>query len=154
MFRRTGLGFVVVTAILAATSRADLIVTLEPKDTDGEPITGEIEAGAEVVVDILISVDGDDVPLADLVSLQFDFGASSPALEIGQFVWDLDSAVYGLLISTLPAPVATSRRSSRCPAARRRTTRTRTRASTHAAAAARTARLRFTPRTKRTAAAA
>ena len=108
MFRRTGLGLVVATAILTAASHADLIVTLEPKDSDGNPVTGDVAAGAQVVVDVLVSVDGEDNPLADLRLLQLDFGASSPALELDQFLWDLDSTVYGLRISTLPTPVAAS----------------------------------------------
>lgn len=93
-------------------AQADLIVTLEPKDADMNPIVGDIPTGAEVFVDILLSVEGDDNPLADLRNLQFDFAATSPGIELGTFTWEVDPSAYTFQITMLPTPSATSLMSS------------------------------------------
>ena len=85
-------------------ARADLIITLQPVDADGTPIAGAVAPGAEVIVDVLISVDGDDNPLADLRMFQFDFAGTSPSIELNGFTWHVDPEGYGLASSDLPAP--------------------------------------------------
>ncbi len=96
-------------------AQADLIVTLEPNDADMNPIVGDVPAGAEVFVDILLSVEGDDNPLADLRNLQFDFAATSPGIELGTFTWDVDPSAYTFQVTMLPTPSATSLMSSSAP---------------------------------------
>ncbi|MCH7704811.1 MAG: hypothetical protein IIB61_06845, partial [Planctomycetes bacterium] len=97
-------------------ARADLIITLQPVDADGTPIAGAVAPGAEVIVDVLISVDGDDNPLADLRMFQFDFAGSSPSIELNSFIWRVDSEAYGFAISDLPVPSVISFLFSRNPA--------------------------------------
>ena len=85
-------------------ARADLIITLQPVDADGTPIAGAVAPGAEVIVDVLISVDDDDNPLADLRMFQFDFAVTSPSIELDSFTWHVDPEGYGLASSDLPVP--------------------------------------------------
>lgn len=85
-------------------ARADLIITLQPVDADGMPIAATVAPGAEVAVDVLISVDGDDNPLADLRMFQFDFADSSPSIELNSFTWHVDPQGYGLAFPDLPVP--------------------------------------------------
>ncbi len=107
--RRLIIGFAAMAAgLVTGSARADLIVTLEAKDVDGNPIVGEIDVGSEVFVDILLSVDGDDVPLPDVRSLQFDFGASASSLDLAGFLWEVDPVFYGFMADALPTPYATS----------------------------------------------
>jgi hypothetical protein len=84
------------------------VVTLEAKDTQMNPITGDVAAGSQVIVDILLSVDGDDNPLADLRGIQLDFAATSSFIQLESFTWEVDSAAYGFQINQLPMPSATS----------------------------------------------
>ncbi|UCC30944.1 MAG: hypothetical protein JSU86_01445 [Phycisphaerales bacterium] len=109
------IAFVAVGLICAPLAYADLIVTLEPKDADMNPIMGGVPAGTEVFVDILLSAVGDDNPLEDLRNLQFDFAATSPGIELGTFTWELDPGAYAFQITELPTPSATSLMSSTGP---------------------------------------
>ncbi len=90
--------------ICTAGARADLVITLEPKDADLNPIVGEVPVGSGVFVDLLLSVDGDDVPLPDIRNLQFDFAATSSSIELGIFTWEVESSAYGFQIHDLPPP--------------------------------------------------
>jgi hypothetical protein len=99
---------VALAALLASSARADLIVTLSPKGADLNPVSGPVPAGTALLVEILLSVDGNDNPLADLRLLQFDFAATDSTLTLGTFAWELDANAYGFVVSTLPAPSAVS----------------------------------------------
>lgn len=93
-------------------ARADLIITLQPVDADGTPIAGAVAPGAEVIVDVLISVDGDDNPLADLRMFQFDFADSSASIELDSFTWHVDPQAYPFPLpdqaASLPVPAVIS----------------------------------------------
>ena len=101
-------GFVVFGAAWVTCARADLVVTLEAKDAQMNPIAGDVTAGSQVIVDILLSVDGDDNPLADLRGIQLDFAATSSCIQLESFTWEVDSGAYGFQVDQLPMPSATS----------------------------------------------
>ena len=111
----TFIAFATVGVIFVPLARADLIVTLEAKDADMNEIVGQVPAGTEVFVDILLTAVGDDNPLSDLRNLQFDFAATSPGIELGTFTWELDPSAYAFQITGLPTPSATSLMSSSGP---------------------------------------
>ena len=118
MSRQVVIGFATIGAILATGARADVIVTLKPMDTDMNPIVGSVPAGATVIVDILVSTDGDEGRVEDVQLFQFDFGATSPAIELGAFTWLIDPDAYPLRLGpmgTPPLALATSFLSSSDP---------------------------------------
>ncbi len=97
-------------ALAVSPVAADLVITLEPKDADMNPITGPVDPGTQVVVDVLLSVTADDNPAADLRGLQFDFAATSAAIEVSEFTWLLDPGIsddFYLQFDILPVPSAT-----------------------------------------------
>ncbi|MCH7885271.1 MAG: hypothetical protein IIC01_08480 [Planctomycetes bacterium] len=74
-----------------ASLEADILVTLATHDLEGQPVASDaLTPGVVVSVDILLAVDGDDLPLADVRLIQFDFSATSPNIIIDQFEWRLD----------------------------------------------------------------
>ena len=74
-----------------ASLEADILVTLATHDLDGHPVASDaLTPGVVVSVDILLAVDGDDLPLADVRLIQFDFSATSPGITLGEFEWRLD----------------------------------------------------------------
>jgi len=94
---------------MAGAIRADLIVTLEPRDEDGAEIDGPIPAGSLVEVDVLLSIEEDDDPVVDLRDLQFDFAATDEGIDIETFSWRVDQDAYDLRSESLPAPLAATR---------------------------------------------
>ncbi len=110
MYRRTALVALILSAGWAASLRAQVIVTLTARDLDGNALVSEaIPPGSAVSVDILLAVGGDDVPLADVRLIQFDFSATSPELVLGQFTWRLEPGISDgsyLRFSELPRPSA------------------------------------------------
>ena len=74
-----------------ASLEADILVTLATHDLEGQPVASDaLTPGDVVAVDILLAVDGDDLPLADVRLIQFDFSSTSPNIIIDQFEWRLD----------------------------------------------------------------
>lgn len=111
MRRSIGLGLVAIGTILAAHVRGDVVVTLRPVDAQMNPIAGGVAPGTPVVVDIMLAADGDDVPLADVRMLQFDFGATGTAIQLGDFTWLVDTSAYAFQTQpteTLPLAGAVS----------------------------------------------
>ena len=107
---------VALSAALASAGRAELIVTLDPKDSEMSPIPETVDAGTDVYVDVLLAVAGDDPPPEDLRTLAFDFRASNSAISLEKFTWTFDSILDGGLYSqnvALPLPEATYVGSSR-----------------------------------------
>ena len=108
MYRHLIVGLIVLLWLAVSQVAADLVITLEPKDADMNPIAGPVDPGTQVVVDILLSVTDDDSPLADLRGLGFDFTATSPGIEVSEFTWLLDQAISDDLLyfqdPTLPVP--------------------------------------------------
>jgi hypothetical protein len=100
--------FIMTAGLAAMEARSDVIVSLEATGVGGEPVFGPVPAGSELVIRVLLSVDGADVPLPDVRSLQFDFGSTAPALDLADFAWDVDPALYGFMTAGLPTPAATS----------------------------------------------
>lgn len=88
--------------------RGELVVTLEPKDQSGNSVAGEVAPGTELTVDILLSVSGDDNPLADVRGLQFDFSLTDSTIALGTFSWQTDPNAYGFITAALPTPSAAS----------------------------------------------
>lgn len=74
---------------------AEVVITLVPKDLEGRTIRGPVAPGTEVCVDILVSTPQSAAPIVDVRLLQFDFGASSPTLELGLFAWEVSHIGYG-----------------------------------------------------------
>ncbi len=74
---------------------AEVVITLVPKDLEGRIIRGPVAPGTEVSVDILVSTPPSADPIVDVRLFQFDFGASSPTLELGLFKWDVSQIGYG-----------------------------------------------------------
>lgn len=74
-----------------ASLEADILVTLATHDLEGHPVASDaLTPGDAVSVDILLAVDGDDLPLVDVRLIQFDFSATSPNIILDQFEWRLD----------------------------------------------------------------
>ncbi len=80
-------------AALASTTRADIIITFEATNVDGEPIGETVPAQSMVLVDILLSVDEADDPLLDLRTIQLDFEATTVTLVLDAFLWELPVGV-------------------------------------------------------------
>ena len=91
MLRHVKLGLLGLLVGLASPVMASVIITLEPFDEQDNPITGSVPTGTQVVVDILLSADAEDSPLADVRQLRFDFSETSLTLELGEFTWTFDS---------------------------------------------------------------
>ncbi|UCE59601.1 MAG: hypothetical protein JSU63_19425 [Phycisphaerales bacterium] len=91
MYHRAVLVLVVLVGVLLAQASADVVVTLEPKDADANPVTTAVDAGTTVFVDILLAADEADTPLADVRLLRFDFTETSSTLSLGEFAWTFDS---------------------------------------------------------------
>ena len=92
-------------AAIGAPLRADLIVTLSPRDEDMNPVEGPVAVGALVFVDVLLSVDGTDNPLVDVRAIQLDFSASSPELARDTLTWTLDPGISDASYFQLMEPV-------------------------------------------------
>ena len=90
MVGRNNLTWVLAVLAVSVSAHADMIVTLDPKDANGNPPAGAVASGSRLFVDIFLSVDGDDNPLSDLRGLQFDFGASDETIERVEFIWHVD----------------------------------------------------------------
>ena len=108
MGRRVAIAIAALAALATTPARADLIVNLAPQDASMNPIEGDVPVNGQVFVDILLSVDGDDNPLADLRGLIFDFAATDSAIVLGAFTWDVDPIAYSFRTDAMPAPSATS----------------------------------------------
>ena len=88
-------GRAVLALILAApfAVRAEMNITLAASDEQGNPIDGMVEAGAQVFIDIYLSVGGADNPLDDLRGLRFDFSGTSTGVAVVAFSWELEPGI-------------------------------------------------------------
>ncbi len=94
--------------LTAMSARANVIVTLEAFGQDGQPIAGAVAPGTNAVVDILLSADGADAPLADVRLIQFDFDATSAGIQLDSFTWSVDANGYSFQDPELPVTNVTS----------------------------------------------
>ncbi len=86
----------------AGSARADVIVTLEAFNTSGQPISGALAPGTDVIVDILLSADAEDAPVADVRLIQFDFDATDLGIQLVTFTWTVDANAYSLPDTEFP----------------------------------------------------
>lgn len=105
---RTTCCVVVALVSLAPASRGDVIMSLVPRDEAMNPITGGVPLGTTVTVDVLLSVDGPDDPLAELTLLQFGFSTTDPVISLASFTWVIPVGAYPFIGDTLPTPGAIS----------------------------------------------
>jgi|CXWL01.1.fsa_nt_gi hypothetical protein len=89
-------------------ARADVVVTLEAFSTTGQPVTGPVAPGTDVTVDILLSADVADSPLADVRLIQFDFAATSPGIQLVSYTWSVDANAYSFQDAEFPLTSVTS----------------------------------------------
>lgn len=96
-------GYALTAGVFGAAAGADLILTLEPKDLELNPISGSVPAGTRILVDVLISVDAQDE--AGLVINVFDltFDASSETIVVDSFSFLADLSAYLFQSSDLSA---------------------------------------------------
>lgn len=84
---------------------ADVVITLQP----GIDVSDGVSPGTLIPVDILLSVEEGDEPLADVRAIQLNFRASSPGISLDNFIWllepTIDAELY-LLNRTFPQPSA------------------------------------------------
>ncbi|MBU0717905.1 MAG: hypothetical protein KJ749_06615, partial [Planctomycetes bacterium] len=74
-------GMVTLVFLLGLPVHAAVLVTFEATDVTMAPVSGPVAAGSWIDVDILLSVDGEeDVSLADIRGLQFEFSETSSSL--------------------------------------------------------------------------
>lgn len=102
-----GRAWVMVLAALLLSSSvatADVVITLDPRD----PVIGEIVPGTRLEVDVLLSVNDEDNPLADVRLIEFDFAGSDSSLQLESFTWNVSEVGYGFRMTNLPRPNATS----------------------------------------------
>jgi len=96
---------------IAQVSDAGVIVSLTATDSNGQPVTGGVDVGETIVVDVYLAVDAADDPLQDIRLIGFDFSATSDTIDVSNFVWLLDlpggDALYGFQTVNLPKPAAT-----------------------------------------------
>lgn len=91
-------------SICCATANADMILTLVPKDTDGNLIGTTVPEGSRILVDIFMSVDGEDNPVDAIQTLQFDFLSTSESIVVDLFNWQVDMSAYPFMSEDLPIP--------------------------------------------------
>jgi len=94
--------------LFPANGRGDVVVTLVARDGNGDALSAEVAAGTEAAVAIFLSVTAEDDPLDDVRGIQFDFGLTGNAIDLGAFAWEIDLNGYGFSNTTLPTPFATS----------------------------------------------
>ncbi len=86
---------------------ANVVITLEARDAEGELIEGDVPARSTIFVDMLLSVDEEDDPLLNVRDVQLDFEGTTVGLVVGNFVWVLPAGVDPATYSrsqTLPRP--------------------------------------------------
>lgn len=76
-----------------APALANIVITMEATDANGDPIGETVAAQSVLTVDILLSVDEEDDPLLDLRTVQFDFEGTTVALVTRNFRWILPPGV-------------------------------------------------------------
>lgn len=93
---------ILVLTTMMGSVRADVVVTLEAFTATGQPVTGPVAPGTGVTVDILLSVDSEDDPLADVRLIQFDFAATSSAIQLDAYTWSVDANAYSFQDAEFP----------------------------------------------------
>ncbi len=86
---------------------ANVVITLEARDAEGELIEGEVPARSTVSVDVLLSVDEEDDPLLNIRDVQLDFEGTTVGLVLANFQWILPAGVDPVTYSrseVLPRP--------------------------------------------------
>jgi len=81
------------TVMSALPATADVVVTLSATDLSGATVTGPIERGAQLTVDVLLSVDGADDPLPSVRGIQLDLSNTSESIATSDFAWMLDTVL-------------------------------------------------------------
>lgn len=100
MSSRFALFIVSIVAVFPAVTLGNIVITLQPTEASALPAA----PGAQLEIQVLLSVDGDDNPLDELRLIQFAFDGSDEALEIGAFTWSIDTSLY-LEFASSPRPV-------------------------------------------------
>ncbi|HNQ23771.1 MAG TPA: hypothetical protein PKK06_11815 [Phycisphaerae bacterium] len=96
-----------VSGLLTTTVRADVVISLQPVDANGDPVTFPVVAGTEVSVEILVSVDGEHNPLRDVRLFQFDLRNTSEKITTKSFEWIFDPGLgRGSWFSVITLPSA------------------------------------------------
>lgn len=94
--------------LLAGAADAGVLVTLSATGADGQPVSGNVEVGETITVDVFLSVETADDPLLDIRLIAFDFTPTSDTIEVTDFVWMLDlpggDVLYGFNTVELPTP--------------------------------------------------
>ncbi len=87
-------GYALTAGVFGAAAGADMILTLEPKDLDLNPISGGVPPGTRILVDIFVSVDaeGDTGLVINTFDLVFD--ASSDTIVVDSFSFLADMSAY------------------------------------------------------------
>lgn len=88
--RKVSLLAAAVTLSFAAPAWAAVEITLTPRDAEGNEVTGPVEAGTTLTVDLVLAVEAGDADVSDVREVRFDLTASSSNLAIGEFTWTLD----------------------------------------------------------------
>jgi hypothetical protein len=81
------------TVAFALPAYANVIVTLSATDANGASVTGAVEEGAELHVEVLMAVDAAADPLNSVRGIQFDLTSTSESIERSGFAWALDSVL-------------------------------------------------------------
>lgn len=88
------IGFAIaMSAALNSSVFANIVITLEARDAEGDPVEGDVAARSVIQVDVLLSVDEEDDPLLDLRTVQFDFAGTTASLVLRDFRWILPPGV-------------------------------------------------------------
>ena len=107
MSRVLALLLIVGGALLPAHAGADVIITLDLSDAEGNALTGPVPSGTTVFAELLLAADGEDNPLPDIRLIQFDFIRTSETLTVQEFEWTFDPGqgqdLY-FISSALPLP--------------------------------------------------
>lgn len=92
---------------LGTPALANIVITLEATNANGDPIGDTVAAQSVLTVAILLSVDEEDDPLLDLRTVQFDFEGTTVALVTSDFRWIFPPGVEAdsyTAFETLPRP--------------------------------------------------
>ena len=107
MSRILALLFFLAAALLSTRAGADVIITLNLSDSEGNALAGPVPPGTTVLGELLLSTGSDEDPLPDIRLIQFDFTNTSGLLTVQGFEWTFDpgqgQSMY-LLFADLPVP--------------------------------------------------
>ena len=96
-------GYALTAGAFGAAAGADMILTLEPKDMNLNPISGGVPPGTRILVDVLISVDAEDDTGLVITSFDLTFDASSETIVVDSFSFLADMSAYAFQLSNVDA---------------------------------------------------